>query len=827
VRLRTFGGLWIEDPDRLASGAPRPRPLALLAILAAAGPKGLTRDRVLGILWPESGADRARHALSQALYSLRRDLGADAVRSTPDLRLVSLVPSDVQEFRDVVGARRWHDAAALYTGPFLDGFYLAEAPEFERWVEEERAALAADGVRALEHAARERTEHGRPEEARALWQRLARLDPFNARYAVALMESLVAAGDREAALAHGRCHADLVRRELDTEPDRAVRSLLARLREPEPAPPPPVPTPPLPTPLLSTPPLPPPPLPAPALPAPAPRPRWMLRAAGMVAAALLAVTLGWRAVTASGARGLGLDRSGRTADSLVARRYYDEGVRALYQFDAATAGRQFRAALRDDPRSAAVVYRTWETALLLGDSDQNELAERALALAARASPRDSLLVATHVALARNDVAALASARTLAARYPRDAEALTRAAEAIPDLAEAAALLGRAIALDSASAAAAAPCRRCEALHLLASRYWEADSLDAAERTVARWSAMRPADARPWWLRSELRLARGQRQASDDAWRRYQTLGGPVDDADLARLVRSLLADDVDAARAQCDAALAVRDTAVFQRYRWYCAIALRMQGRYRDALALVREGRAPGSALARRDLAVDPHLAALLDLEMGRPLLAADEFRALARAAADSPAAPGIRARGLAWHLTLAATAAVEGGDTLRARALVDTIESVGQRSLYPRDPRLHHFVRGVLYARAGQHEAAVRELRAAVYSPTRGYTRVGYELARSLLALGRPDEAVPVVRAALHGGIEGPELYVSRTALHELLAQSFIEAGQPDSAAAHYDVVTRAWRGADPELRPRYEAARRRSGADAGAPGVTVATRP
>ncbi|AHG88458.1 hypothetical protein J421_0921 [Gemmatirosa kalamazoonensis] len=114
-----------------------------------------------------------------------------------------------------------------------------------------------------------------------------------------------------------------------------------------------------------------------------------------------------------------------------------------------------------------------------------------------------------------------------------------------------------------------------------------------------------------------------------------------------------------------------------------------------------------------------------------------------------------------------------------------------------------------MIFARAAQYEAAVRELRAAVYSPTYGYTRINYELGRSLLALGRAAEAVPVVRAALHGGIEGSGLYVTRTELHELLAQAFAAAGARDSAAAHWAVVERAWRGADPALQARYETAR------------------
>ena len=67
----------------------------------------------------------------------------------------------------------------------------------------------------------------------------------------------------------------------------------------------------------------------------------------------------------------------------------------------------------------------------------------------------------------------------------------------------------------------------------------------------------------------------------------------------------------------------------------------------------------------------------------------------------------------------------------------------------------------------------------------------------------------VAIVRAPLHGGVEGSGLYLTRTETHELLAQIFDRLGQRDSAAAHYAVVERAWRGADPFMKPRYDAAK------------------
>ena len=64
------------------------------------------------------------------------------------------------------------------------------------------------------------------------------------------------------------------------------------------------------------------------------------------------------------------------------------------------------------------------------------------------------------------------------------------------------------------------------------------------------------------------------------------------------------------------------------------------------------------------------------------------------------------------------------------------SIEHTGQRSLYRRDPVLHHFVRGLLLARSQRPDAALEELRAAMDSPTYGFTRINLELGRLLLAM-------------------------------------------------------------------------------------------
>jgi hypothetical protein len=223
-----------------------------------------------------------------------------------------------------------------------------------------------------------------------------------------------------------------------------------------------------------------------------------------------------------------------------------------------------------------------------------------------------------------------------------------------------------------------------------------------------------------------------------------------------------------------------------------------MQGRHREALTLVR-GRPRGATTASA-LPRDALLESTLDLEMGRPFAAAEAFRRTAAAAArDSARPPGLAASAVAWNLTLAATARAAAGDTLGARVLIDSVQSAGIRSLDPRDAGLHRYLRGLLLARAGDHEAAVREFRASMTSPSQGFTRINVELAASLLALGRPREAIPVLRAPLRGVMGDAELFVTRTELHRMLAQAFAASGQRDSAQAHDAIADRAQRGARP----------------------------
>jgi DNA-binding SARP family transcriptional activator/tetratricopeptide (TPR) repeat protein len=229
LRLLTFGGLRVAREDGGASDlSNQRRRLAVLVIVAAAAPSAVTRDRLLYLLWPDTDSDKGRHALSQIVYNLRRELGASPIDGTGDLTLVTDVMSaDLLEFRAAIARSDHAAAAALFTGPFLDGFYVPGAGEFERWVEEERMRTTRQALSSIEKLV---AAAAHDPSATVHWtQRLVDLDPLSARRALAHMRALEVVGERDAAIAYGRRYEVLARAEED-DVDPAVRAEVERLR---------------------------------------------------------------------------------------------------------------------------------------------------------------------------------------------------------------------------------------------------------------------------------------------------------------------------------------------------------------------------------------------------------------------------------------------------------------------------------------------------------------------------------------------------------------------------------------------------------------------
>ena len=953
LRLVTFGGLALERPDGSPPPRLRPQRLAILSVLASAGDRGVSRERMSGLFWPDADEERARHSLRQALYSLRQEIGAEVVRSDAILSLDrSALGSDISDFRTALAAGDRARAASLAAGPFLHGFYLTGSAEFERWVEEERAAIMAEMSRVLIALTKD-ADADHDHDARAeWWRRLTVLDPLSGRYALGYLKALAARGDRVGALAFARAHESIVRRELEADPDPEIRRLEAELRA-------------LPSPIVVR--------DAPSRAAPpvtvvgapndssallasqiqrlseketAPRDfssvttsqprvtrrrRWTLvAAAGLFVAGSMTIlaasewsplrrgsavrpatfavgmiheegvpdtlriggvltdmlatnlarvaglsvlantrlfelmrpgqdTIGagyseaarragateilqgrllpgpqWSlaieiqrvdltsglvkgayrvaandryqlidSMTAAIARDLHLGLppgpiAEATTASPIAYRLYEEGLRAYYQYDEAAARRLWKAALEEDSTFAMAAYYD-ATVSREGEGDEVARRARALRLASRAPERERLTITARMLAMNEEPASIAVAETLVTKYPNYPRAYELLSQALGNRGEwrkAVAAIERAIAIDSASEPVERQqCRLCEDLDYLAGIHFWWDSLPAAERAARRLLRLRPKSHVPWNILIQSAAARGDTVAIAGYLRRYQeATPGPVETGYMVR--RLILSERYEEAATQIQPWVDSPRAHETGAGGWLKAITLRNQGRLDEALELVRLG------------TPHPLLNGLVTLERGDAQGAAASF-AIWVNRDETPFAPGLRARHITWHKTLYGMALAAAEDTVALRYLADTVESWGARSNYGRDRRAHHYLRGMQLVIQGRDEEAAAELREAIHSRTLGFTRVNYELGRTLMRLNRPAEAVPIVRSALHGDIDGSNLYITRTELHELLAQAFDRVGQRDSAAVHYRAVVKAWEHADPVFHARRETAR------------------
>ena len=239
-KLHTFGGLSLtQDGQPCERSVIQRRQLALLAALATAGPSGLSRDKLVGLMWPDRANDRARNLLDQALYAARRVFGQSVFLTTQTALSLNpaVLSSDVGEFTEALSRGDPAAAAAIYSGPFLDGLLLADAADFERWASLERTRFAREYQECLESLASGAEGREQWHEAGRWWRRAVDAEPLSGRAARGLIESLVRNGDRAGALEFARVHTTLVRQELGTDVDPAIATLVAAVRAGEGLPP--------------------------------------------------------------------------------------------------------------------------------------------------------------------------------------------------------------------------------------------------------------------------------------------------------------------------------------------------------------------------------------------------------------------------------------------------------------------------------------------------------------------------------------------------------------------------------------------------------------
>lgn len=236
IELRTLGALELTSTDGTSVGSvlAQPRRAALLCYLALASPRGFhRRDTLFALFWPEHDAAQARHALRQAVYFLRGALGPKAIVSRGDEEVAlgaDQVRSDVRDFEAAPAEGRAADALVLYRGELLPGFHVANAPDFERWLDAERARLREGAEEAAWSLASARLKAGDAVGAVEAARRAVALAPTDETAFRRLLLLLECAGDRAAAVRAYEAFARRLREEYDLEPSAETQAVVARIR---------------------------------------------------------------------------------------------------------------------------------------------------------------------------------------------------------------------------------------------------------------------------------------------------------------------------------------------------------------------------------------------------------------------------------------------------------------------------------------------------------------------------------------------------------------------------------------------------------------------
>jgi serine/threonine-protein kinase len=237
IALRVFGsgGVTSRDHEQDAQElVAQKKPFALLAYLALAEPRGFhRRDRLVGIFWPESEQERARGALRKAVHVVRRRLADDVLRSRGDDDLaigVDALQCDALEFEMAIESGQLARALELYRGDVLEGFFVPDALEFERWLEEVRTRYRAQAATAAWALAVRHEGDARPTLAVETARRAVALAPLDERVIRKVLAMLDRFADRAGAIALYESFRVRLREDFGVDPAPETQHLIEAIR---------------------------------------------------------------------------------------------------------------------------------------------------------------------------------------------------------------------------------------------------------------------------------------------------------------------------------------------------------------------------------------------------------------------------------------------------------------------------------------------------------------------------------------------------------------------------------------------------------------------
>ncbi len=224
LKLFLLGAPRIEHGTKVIK-LPRQKSLALLIYLAMTG-REQSREKLATLLWSNANDTQSRQALRNALWDIRHATGDDHLIT--DTELVSMdmtrVWSDAQELEALEREPLRPSKHPLNISPFLEGFNLKDAPDYDDWVSFERDRLQQLAIKLLRARTDAYEAHSDWSQAIKSAQHILELEPAHEETHRQLMRLHYADNDRAAALKQYEAARRMLERELGVEPMEETRA---------------------------------------------------------------------------------------------------------------------------------------------------------------------------------------------------------------------------------------------------------------------------------------------------------------------------------------------------------------------------------------------------------------------------------------------------------------------------------------------------------------------------------------------------------------------------------------------------------------------------
>lgn len=192
--------------------------------------KTASRDEISGLLWPDENGDTAKKNLRNAVYQAKKALGEDIILSPKKSFLLLNENLDIETDVDLFH-RSPRKNIHLYTGDFLQGFFLKDSESYEYWTVRMRNFYQERFTSECYLKIKEDIQNKHYDEVESYIQRLIGLDEYNERNIRLLMRFYQDTGRNNKVIETYYDLSKLLRRDLGIDPDKKTQEIYKRSLE--------------------------------------------------------------------------------------------------------------------------------------------------------------------------------------------------------------------------------------------------------------------------------------------------------------------------------------------------------------------------------------------------------------------------------------------------------------------------------------------------------------------------------------------------------------------------------------------------------------------